>query len=466
MKVKWQIYLFVSIILGVAFFYRTNWAAAQEGDPPRFEENEYFHVEEELTANGVTLHKMVIGGPPQRPTLLGTENSSGGVQAAATTQLNVPTSEWSFGCSATSAAMIAGYYDRNGYANMYVGPTDDGIYPMTSNWGYYVDTAGDSIAKNPLSASHEGMDGRMTKGGVDDYWVSYDTGGPHDPWYGNWAEHSYEYTTGDFMHTNQWDHGYENSDGATSFYYNNNNTKLYCSYIESFGLSDGTVGFKDFYESRGYSVSDCFYQLTDTQVSGGFSFADFKAEIDSGHPVMVHLEGHTIVGTGYNDSVNPPVIYLNDTWNNTPNHSMEWSATSTYAGMKLAAVSIVHIADAPYSAPSNDEITSAQSISSLPFNVNSAETRGASTAYDDPEINDCGVTKGIGSVWYTYTHSGGNSAIAIDTSGSDFDTFIAIWTGSRGNLTLVGCSNTANNSETGGFQISDGTYYIEIGKAE
>ncbi|NCC74276.1 MAG: hypothetical protein EOM06_12880, partial [Sphingobacteriia bacterium] len=42
----------------------------------------------------------------------------------------VPAYDWSFGCSATSASMIAAYYDRTGYENMYTGPTNGGVMPM------------------------------------------------------------------------------------------------------------------------------------------------------------------------------------------------------------------------------------------------------------------------------------------------------------------------------------------------
>ena len=45
----------------------------------------------------------------------------------------VPAFDWSFGCSATSAAMIAGYYDRHGFVDMYSGPTNDGLMPLDNS---------------------------------------------------------------------------------------------------------------------------------------------------------------------------------------------------------------------------------------------------------------------------------------------------------------------------------------------
>ena len=42
---------------------------------------------------------------------------------------HVPAFDWSYGCSATSAAMMMGYYDNTGYSNMYAGPTNGGVCP-------------------------------------------------------------------------------------------------------------------------------------------------------------------------------------------------------------------------------------------------------------------------------------------------------------------------------------------------
>jgi hypothetical protein len=48
---------------------------------------------------------------------------------------NVPAFYWSYGCAATSAAMLFGYYDHIGYSNMYAGPTNGGVgsFPLWLN---------------------------------------------------------------------------------------------------------------------------------------------------------------------------------------------------------------------------------------------------------------------------------------------------------------------------------------------
>jgi hypothetical protein len=50
------------------------------------------------------------------------------VQMGINTLSNVPAFDWVYGCSATSAAMLMGYYDNSGYANMYTGPTNGGVW--------------------------------------------------------------------------------------------------------------------------------------------------------------------------------------------------------------------------------------------------------------------------------------------------------------------------------------------------
>jgi hypothetical protein len=106
---------------------------------------------------------------------------------------------------------------------------------------------------------------------------------------------------------------------------------------------DGTYGRKLFYEARGYSVGDCYNQKADTQVTGGFSLADFQAEIDAGNPVLLNLRGHSIVGYGYIGST----LYIRDTWDSNPEntYTMQWDGClpTTDDCLELYSVSIVHL---------------------------------------------------------------------------------------------------------------------------
>jgi hypothetical protein len=264
--------------------------------------------------------------------------------SAISTITDVPAFSWSFGCSATSAAMIAGYYDRRGYSNMYTGPTNGGVMTLdNSYWPDWIDTHGDTRHQCPLSATHNGLDGRFINGHVDDYWEYYNQPGP-DPWVSNWPEHASGDCTGDYMKTNQWINpgsGF-NIDGGTTFYNYTDGSPLPWEDIEYYNVQmyDGGYGLKLFYESRGYTVTDMYNQYIYGYNGNtmGFTFDQYKAEIDAGRPVMIHVEGHTMVGVGYNDASN--LLYIHNTWDyNT--HTMIWG--DEYLGMLHYAVTIVYL---------------------------------------------------------------------------------------------------------------------------
>ncbi len=108
----------------------------------------------------------------------------------------------------------------------------------------------------------------------------------------------------------------------------------------SYGYSDGTLGRKTYYESRGYQVTECYNQLTDNKVAGGFSLAQFKQEIDAGRPVFISLVGHSVVGYGYDGNT----IYIRDTWSSDPNErpTMQWGGF--YQGMEMRSIGMVKLA--------------------------------------------------------------------------------------------------------------------------
>lgn len=302
----------------------------------------YYQVTTSTLDSGETIEEIIINGPPMPLSgeLQPTVSLAGPYQQGSRTVLtSVPGFNWSYGCSATSAAMIAGYYDRNGYPNMYAGTTHGGVMPMdNSYWATSTDSCGAMRNNCPLSATYQGGDARAIRGHVDDYWYCYGSSNA-DPFYGNWTEHTKGDCTGDYMYTNQTSN-YNVSDGATRFWSYSSATPMLCDTLENSSdpthWVDGTLGLRNFYESRGYTVSDCYYQKTDNQYTGGFSFTDFQAQIDAGRPVMVHVEGHTMVGFGYDSSSNE--IYLRDTWDYDA-HTMTWGGS--YDTMALVGVSIV-----------------------------------------------------------------------------------------------------------------------------
>ena len=305
----------------------------------------YYSMETITLSDGTQLERMNIHGPAKPPP--GTELERTPVtpsalnQPGATASLPVPAYNWVFGCSAVSASMIGAYFDRNGLPNIYTGPGNGGVMPMDNStvWGTWSDGY-ETYPLNPLIASRNGLEGRASRGSIDDYWVKYDSTAS-DPYItGGWTQHTPGDAFGDYMKTSQ--SVYNNTDGATYFTWWKNGTPLTCGQMETQNLAtrDGTYGRKLFYEAHGISMTDCYNQLTDNntgpEVIDSFSFADYKWQIDAGFPVILNLVGHSIVGIGYAD---PNTVYLNDTWDHVT-HSMTWGGS--YSGMLLRSVSVVN----------------------------------------------------------------------------------------------------------------------------
>jgi uncharacterized repeat protein (TIGR02543 family) len=305
------------------------------------ERGQYYTKSIVTAADGTQIGKISISGPSTPPA--GFVRSSYAipepVDEAYVKTLTVPAFDWHLGCSAVAGSMIAAYWDRNGFDNMYTGPTDGGVMPLdNSSWGTFTDIIGDTYGQCPLTGSREGLDGRFYPGTFDDYWVSY-LSGIVDPFITNgWTEHEWGTAIGDYMKTSQYN--YYNDDGSTSFYYYDDGTALPCEDMEYYEIQDydGAYGRKLFYEARGYSVSDCYTQGTNNiWPEYGFTFAQYKAEIDAARPVMIHVEGHTMVGVGYDDLTQ--TVYLHDTWD-YGTWSMPWGGE--YYGMLMWGVSIVN----------------------------------------------------------------------------------------------------------------------------
>jgi hypothetical protein len=289
------------------------------------------------------IEMMIMNSPPTPPKGFG-NRAPARLASAAVMLTEVPTSEWTYGCSPTAAGMMFGYYDRNGYPDMYTGPANGGIAPLA-----------DLGATCSLIATQQGFDGRATRGHVDDYWVAYEDPGP-DPWEGSWTEHAWGDCTADYLGTSQWKWDFDpwpggngvtdaNTDGATRVFTNDDGSKLY-DFVPPSGLGQPETalshGLRLFAESRGYTVEENYTQKIDALYPGGFSFADYAAEIDGGYPVMIHLTGHSMVGVGYDAATQ--TVYVHDTYDNVV-HSMTWGGT--YLDMAHEAVTVIHLVGGP-----------------------------------------------------------------------------------------------------------------------
>lgn len=284
---------------------------------------------------------------------------------------NVPALDWCYGCSATSAAMMFGYYDNAGYPNMYSGPTNGGVFPQTNAvWG---------SGECPLSATHSGLDGRATRGHVDDYWIAYNNSDP-DPWISNsWVQHIYGDCTADYMGTNQSSVG--NTDGSTTFYYMPDHTPLSDYTASEPDKRDGCHGLRTFAQSRGYAVSANYSQYIAGYQgnSKGFTFANYKSEIDAGRPVLIQVWGHTMIGLGYDDATQ--TVYIHDTWD-YQTHTMIWGGS--YSNMQHYGVTVLHLtplADTPPTVPTGLTITPANPDRSSALQATASGSTGSNISY-------------------------------------------------------------------------------------
>ena len=339
--------IFMTFLVSIALIGNAGAASLAQDPPPEAISSQieiispYYSIEHLTTPDGTQLTGSIINGPPQPlPEYEAERQASMTTITPQGTLANFPSYNWVFGCSAVSSAMVAAWYDRGSYPNLYTGPTNGGLMPLTdTGWSTWSDGIGDTYPNNPLIASHNGVDGRTTRGSIDDYWVSYGSGA-QDPFVtGGWPQHTWGDAIGDYMKTSQY--AYENTDGSTHFYtYTSLPDKLTCADMVGAGVAtkDGTYGRKLFYEARGYTVTDCYNQKTDNN-GGGFTLANFQAEIDVGHPVLLNLAGHSIVGYGYNGST----IYIRDTWDSDPAHTYTMTWGGSYDGMVLQSVSVVKL---------------------------------------------------------------------------------------------------------------------------
>ncbi len=112
--------------------------------------------------------------------------------------------------------------------------------------------------------------------------------------------------------------------------------------------------------------------------------------------------------------------------------------------------------------PANDDVANAIEIKTSPYNA-TVDARGGSTASDDPTFA-CYAGKGAASVWFRFTPSI-NGTLKVNTTGSNYDTVLAVWQGSRGALSSVACNDnysTYKTSLVNANVIAGRTFYVEV----
>jgi hypothetical protein len=127
----------------------------------------------------------------------------------------------------------------------------------------------------------------------------------------------------------------------------------------------------------------------------------------------------------------------------------------------MAMVAITVASPVAAAAPSNDRFSLATTITSLPASF-TVDTSDATDQASEPHPSGCPISK---TIWYRYkaTTSG---RIDIDTSGSNFATVVAVYTGAKiGLLTPVDCTSDVHGqaADTLIDAVAGTTYQIQIG---
>lgn len=115
----------------------------------------------------------------------------------------------------------------------------------------------------------------------------------------------------------------------------------------------------------------------------------------------------------------------------------------------------------------NDSFSSPVLIGALPYDSPELlDTRFATTAASDPTFPCGGGTEKSHSVWYKFTTGEVPDTFYVWTFGSDYDTVLAVWTGTESNLTNVACNDDSSSTVQSMVEVDspqpNTDYYIEV----
>jgi hypothetical protein len=89
--------------------------------------------------------------------------------------------------------------------------------------------------------------------------------------------------------------------------------------------------------------------------------------------------------------------------------------------------------------PPNDDFNNATAVTAIPFTT-TEDTGNATVAADDPFCAGRSAT-----VWFSFTPTT-DQRVEANTFGSNYDTTLSVWTGSRGALNLVACNDDSQGT--------------------
>jgi hypothetical protein len=119
----------------------------------------------------------------------------------------------------------------------------------------------------------------------------------------------------------------------------------------------------------------------------------------------------------------------------------------------------------PVLPPPNDDFNSARSIGTVPFAAIES-TVGATLEGDDPATvcSEGAPAQHFNSAWFTIQTTA-STLLSVSTIGSNYDTVLAVWTGSRGSLNEVTCNDDdlgVQQSKLEFTAVAGTRYWIEV----
>ena len=343
-------------------------------------------------------------------------DSDGGVitSGTVTTIDGVPELEYMHGCTATVIGMIFGYYDRNGYkgydfSNLIDGKAeldarglDGNIHDMDA----FDTNLGSAVASEEFVARFVGTTPAK------EFQYSFTQSGSN-----LYLNTSAWNCIADYIGTGQyWRH---NTDNFTSHYYDTlADIKNYTFTLEISDSSTGKTvdvpakyvdllyGLDLYVTSRGYSLDEdktlTSYVDTYEDKNGTFTFEDYKAEIDAGRCVIISIEGHAMLGYGYDDSTDE--VIFDDTYRR--DQRMEWGGSYYYSGRSREMRSVTTIV-----LDTTGESTWVLPVPDAPENLTASTTAPTNqnvtvTASFDPDAYANWYSLNQGQSWKRYYSSG------------------------------------------------------------
>jgi PKD repeat protein len=306
---------------------------------------------------------------------------------------DVPSYDWRMGCSPTSAGMIMGFYDIHGHDGLTYDDLVPGVEAEMSTFGNPGAFANQMIASDGHDA---------------DFYVQPNAQGDPNPG----STRPFD-CLADFMGTSQWTNC-GSSDGGTSFWFWADTGTPFTAadgqQVEDAGMGcSGAYGIAEYLVYSGYDYAAVYNQkiYKASTAPGGFTWAQYKAEINAGRPVLIHVEGHTMAGIGYSD---PSTIYLYDTWVSSVK-TMTWGGSYPYGSQQLAHDSVTCIeitgGDPGSPPPPVADFTAGPLSGSVPLTVDFSDLSSNSpTSWEWDMDNDGNPDRSTQNPSFTYVSPG------------------------------------------------------------